>query len=258
MIIFIEFFSNALSTHCEIWEIKKEDKTIARSKVIFSTFITLFFALILPIFWILNAAGLFTPPHKTAHQVQAQNVRDIKNWPPVLGQKYPDLALYDQDGKVFKLSQFKGKVIILEPVGMNCPACQAFSGAKKYGPFKNNPVQKGVSSFHDIFRHYTPQTKNTHSEIIFVQILLYDMKLEAPDKEDARAWAEHFHLSKANNHYVSVSPYDLRNHHSFKMIPGFQLIDKDFILRIDSTGHRPKHSLYYDLLPALKNLTQSR
>ncbi len=216
------------------------------------TLTTLFFALILPVFWILNAAGFFTP----AQEIQAQDVRTIKNWPPVLEQKYPDMTLYDQDGQLFKLSKFKGKIIIIEPVGMNCPACQAFSGAKKYGPFKGNPVQKGVSSFHDIFRNYIPKNKNANPHIVFVQLLLYDMNMQAPSKEDARAWAEHFQLSKRNNHYVSISPYDIRNHHSFKMIPGFQLIDENFILRIDSTGHKPKHSLYYDLLPTLNKLTR--
>jgi len=41
------------------------------------------------------------------------------------------------------------------------------------------------------------------------------------------------------------------------MIPGFFLIDKDFILRSDSTGHRPKHNLYTQLLPELSVLLQS-
>src|SRR5579885_426641 len=50
-------------------------------------------------------------------------------WPPVNGQAYPDLKLLDQDGHEVALSSFKGKVILLEPVGMTCAACNAYSGA---------------------------------------------------------------------------------------------------------------------------------
>ena len=46
-------------------------------------------------------------------------------WPPKIAEPYPDLQLIDQTGKTVKLSSFKGKVILLEPLGMTCPACQA-------------------------------------------------------------------------------------------------------------------------------------
>jgi hypothetical protein len=38
---------------------------------------------------------------------------------------------------------------------------------------------------------------------------------------------------------------------SYKMIPGFQLVDRAFILRADATGHTPTHNLWEDLLPML-------
>jgi cytochrome oxidase Cu insertion factor (SCO1/SenC/PrrC family) len=40
------------------------------------------------------------------------------SWPPQLGQPYPDLELVDQTGQKTRLSSFKGKVILIEPVGM--------------------------------------------------------------------------------------------------------------------------------------------
>ncbi len=40
-------------------------------------------------------------------------------WPPELGKPYPDLELVDQTGKKVRLSSFKGKVLLIEPIGMS-------------------------------------------------------------------------------------------------------------------------------------------
>ena len=55
------------------------------------------------------------------------------NWPPKLNEPYPDLHLVDQDGKLTRLSEFKGKIILVEPIGMPCQACQAFCGGHHVG-----------------------------------------------------------------------------------------------------------------------------
>ena len=39
-------------------------------------------------------------------------------WPPVLGQQYPDLQLQDAEGEPFELSSLRGRVLLIEPVGM--------------------------------------------------------------------------------------------------------------------------------------------
>ena len=93
---------------------------------------------------------------------------------------------------------------------------------------------------------------------MFVQLLLYDMQMNAPTKEDAANWARHFRISKANNHFVAVLPYDARGRASFDMIPGFYLIDRDFILQSDSTGHHPKHNLYKYLIPMVPKLVKQQ
>jgi hypothetical protein len=186
-----------------------------------------------------------------SHQTLA---RQKINWPPVLEQPYPDLTLIDQEGEEFKLSKFKGKVIIVEPIGMNCAACQAFSGGHVYGPFQNNAVQEGLPSFHQLMYRFNKNLVFPNPDIIFIQLLLYDMQLQAPDPSHAQVWAEHFKLRKSENTIVAVSPADMRNNKTFNLIPGFQLIDRNFILRVDSTGHRPQHDLYKELIPAIPAL----
>ncbi len=39
-------------------------------------------------------------------------------WPPVLGQQYPNLQLSDAQGQPFELASLRGKVLLIEPVGM--------------------------------------------------------------------------------------------------------------------------------------------
>ena len=46
----------------------------------------------------------------------------------------------------------------------------------------------------------------------------------------------------------------LHNQASYAMVPGFQLVDRTFVLRWDATGHNPRHSLYRELLPAIPEI----
>lgn len=39
-------------------------------------------------------------------------------WPPVEGRPYPELELRDFRGETVKLSSFRGKVLLIEPIGM--------------------------------------------------------------------------------------------------------------------------------------------
>ena len=41
---------------------------------------------------------------------------------------------------------------------------------------------------------------------------------------------------------------------SYRMIPGFQLIDRDFVLRYDGAGHQPRHDMWRELMPAIPSL----
>ena len=105
-------------------------------------------------------------------------------WPPRLGEPYPDLTLIDQTGQPVRLSSFKGSVILIEPVGMTCSGCQAFSGA----------------------------------------------------------------------HLVLAGTKELLGDASYNMIPGFHLVDRNFIFQSDSAGHTPRHNLVTHLLPMVPKL----
>ncbi|MBI1216735.1 MAG: hypothetical protein GC185_13075 [Alphaproteobacteria bacterium] len=175
-------------------------------------------------------------------------------WPPRVGHPYPDLELVDSRGEIVKLADFKGKVIIVEPVGMTCAACNAFSGGNEVGGFKGIQPQGGLDSIEKYFPQYTHGVSLHDDRIVFVQLLLYNYLMQGPTQEDAQAWAKHFGMGRYKNTYVLAGGPQLVGTSSYAMIPGFQLIDKDFILRSDATGDLPKQSIWTDLLPMVPQL----
>jgi hypothetical protein len=90
--------------------------------------------------------------------------------------------------------------------------------------------------------------------LVYVQLLLYGLDMKAPTAADARAWAEHYRMDRSKNRVVLAGTSEFVNDASYAMIPGFQLVDKNFILRAESSGHRPRHDLYRELLPMIPQL----
>lgn len=175
-------------------------------------------------------------------------------WPPRLGKTYPDIEFTNYDGRRIQISDFKGKVVLVEPVGMSCEACNAFAGAHIRGDFEGIRPQPGLDSIEEYMYERLDGLTVDNSDLVLVQLLLYDLFMEAPDAEDARIWAEHFGFDKNPNVYVIFSERDLRGKASYRLIPGFQLVDRNSRLRADSTGHRPRHDLFTELLPMIPRM----
>jgi hypothetical protein len=178
-------------------------------------------------------------------------------WPPKLGSQYPDLTLVDHTGATRRLSEFRGKIILIELVGIPCGACQAYAGAHEVGAFGGEKVQANLESIERYARRFGGFNLND-PRVVFVQLLLFNSNLDAPSPAEGRAWAEHFRTDRYRNRVVLVGTSSLATKDSYDMIPGFQLIDRDFTLVRDSCGHQPTHNLYTDLLPTMGKLVTSR
>ena len=62
-------------------------------------------------------------------------------------------------------------------------------------------------------------------------------------------------MNRARNHIVLGGSRALINEASYEMIPGLQLVDRDFTLRYDSTVRtNQRHDLYRELLPGVRKL----
>lgn len=181
----------------------------------------------------------------------------VEFWPPRRGERYPNLTLYDHRGQLVSLASLRGKVILLEPVGMTCEACQSLSGAAKVGCFGHQSAQAGIDALEDYFPRYTGGISLSDPRIAYVQVLLYGLDLHAPSPAEARAWAHHFKFDERPNVYVLAGTPELIGPASFAMIPGFQLIDKDFVLRAWWYGETGTgDDLWTKLLPMVRRLLE--
>lgn len=182
------------------------------------------------------------------------------DWPPRLGERYPDVEAVDQTGRTVRLSSFEGRVILLEPVGMSCPMCQQFAGAGKHGGYGGVRATPGMASLEEWIPEHAGGLSRDDPRFVFVQLLLFDMKLKPTEAAHAKAWAEHFGMDRSRDRVVlAAGPAFLQPAHykaSYDLVPGLQLIDKSFVLRWDGTGHRPTHSWWRDVLPNLPRLIE--
>jgi len=175
-------------------------------------------------------------------------------WPPKLDEPYPDLNLVDQTGNLTRLSDFKGQVILVEPIGLPCAACQAFCGGHQVGGFRGVEPQPGLPSIKESARLYG-KFDLSDERIVKVYLLLYGMDMRAPTPSDARAWADHFGMDRSKNEIVLTGLPSMMGDQSFAMIPGVHLVDRNFILCVDSAGRSDQtHDLYRDLLPRARAL----
>jgi hypothetical protein len=170
----------------------------------------------------------------------------------VVGRTYPEIELCDLTGKKVKLSSYAGRVILLEPIGMSCPACQAFVGGEKKGGINGVTPQGGTSSLESYLA--AAGVSPTDTRVVHVQLLLYGPNMGVPTLAEAQAWAKHFDFGRRSNEVLLVGDQRYINQHSYDMIPGMQLIDKNFVLVCDATGHNPRSSLFSELIPSVSKL----
>ncbi len=194
-----------------------------------------------------------TPPSFSASTVSTSAPTHI--WPPRVGEPYPDLKLRTPQGDRVALSTYKGKVLLIEPIGMDCPACNAFAGANRPGSkgFQGAQSQKGLPSASELLRDYSGGISLDDPRLVFVHLLLYKPGRQGPPSlETARLWEKHF--AEARKAIVLVGEDYLIGPASYAMVPGFQLVDSDFVLRFDGAGHHPRHDIYRELFPAMPSL----
>ena len=178
-------------------------------------------------------------------------------WPPRVGERYPNLRLLNPHGERVELESLEGKVVLVEPIGMDCPACNAFAGGNRPGAsgFQGVQPQRGLPSIEEMLDQYAGGISLSDDRIVLVHLLLYRPGRDRPPKlETARLWAEHFGVEESSDVLVLVGEPYLIGPASYNMIPGFQLIDANFVLRFDAAGHHPKHDIWRDLLPAVSSL----
>ena len=178
-------------------------------------------------------------------------------WPPVKGRPFPDLVLFDREGRLVRLSSFRGKIIILEPVGMTCSACNAFSGGNKVGGFEGVQPQPDCPALEEFFTVNSAGATLDDPRIVWVQLLLYNMQMQAPTVDDLKRWSAHFPTVRKPNCVVLAATPEMLGSASYAMIPGVQLIDRQFVLRSDFRGHGGGDDLNGHLIRLVREMIKS-
>lgn len=182
---------------------------------------------------------------------------DPPSWPPLKHRSFPDLELVDQDGELTKLSEFRGKVILIETVGSSCAASVALAGGASHGPFQGVSPQSDLEPLRVYAREYGRFSLDDPG-LVHVHLILFNRDMKAPTSQQAHAWARHFDMQRSRRQIVLAGTPKLANSKSREMVPGFLLVDTMFRLRADSTGHPPQDDLYTDLLPLAAELLAER
>jgi peroxiredoxin len=66
---------------------------------------------------------------------------------PKVGENAPEFTAKGADGKTYKLSEFKGKVVVLEWFNKDCPYVRKFYGSKTMQALQKDSTGKGVVWF---------------------------------------------------------------------------------------------------------------
>ncbi|PCJ97280.1 MAG: hypothetical protein COA45_10090 [Zetaproteobacteria bacterium] len=181
-----------------------------------------------------------------------------KIWPPKMNSVYPELELYDQAGKKFLLSSLSGRVIVLEYIDIASPTSQAQSGSATFGVYygaKTQEIDKQAQPFSKVISKVTNGAFQLPNDNVYeLKIIIYGADGAAGSRDDAELWAEHFKLNESANVIVAVPSKDMRSDESQSLIRGFQLLDRNMILRVDSSGIMPKHNLQMTLAPLIPKL----
>jgi hypothetical protein len=191
-------------------------------------------------------------------QNQFKTVNNLpKPWPPMMNKTYPIFSLIDQEGKPFKISDYQGKVIIVENIDMSMPESQSLSGARTLGPFGGEAFKfdPNLQTINEIIGRYSEgKVVLPNPDIVVMKVIYYNQKGDQAMPADAASWAQHFKLNKAENVIVAVPEKDMRGSATASTLTGYQLIDRTFNLRVDASGPKPKHNLEMTLIPLIPKL----
>ena len=198
----------------------------------------------------------FTDIREAATEIVTDNTPSTRSnvvWPPRVGQEFPDLNLQDLSGERVQLSKYRGQVIVLEPIGLSCKGCQAFAGGHIVGGFGGMRPQPELKSLTEYVREYGGGITLSDDRIVSIQILFYGPSgHRAPSLSQARDWATHFQRFSPDTVFL-LADQSMVCTETRKMIPGCQLIDREFILRCDA-GNPPREDLFRTLIPMIKTL----
>ncbi len=178
-------------------------------------------------------------------------------WPPQVGKPFPDLLLLDARGRLTRLSQFRGRVLLVELVATGSPASVAFAGGHAYGPFQSVAPQTNLKSLQDYLHQFGPVDLRD-LRLVHVRLVIFNRNGLPPTVEDLQQWETHFRLEGFPNAITLAAKGPIVGPQNRDRVPGFYLVDRQFVVRAESCGVNPKHDFYGFVIPLLHELLNQK
>ncbi|MEZ6187325.1 MAG: DUF4034 domain-containing protein [Planctomycetota bacterium] len=150
----------------------------------------------------------------------------VPGWPPAKGARYHDLLLRDLEGNEVHLESLAGTPILLQLVCAQLDVCVAYTAGSDAEPFRGTAPYPGVRASDERMAEHSLSRDSPH--LLRVHVLFFDDHLAPGSLEVARAWDAHFGLSERANTHVFVADPRYANGDTYRLIPGYHLIDRDF------------------------------
>lgn len=169
-------------------------------------------------------------------------------WPPEKGKPYPDLCLFNREGKPTRLSAFRGKVILLEFVDTT----NRLSIANVSGPGPGyrgvKPVEAGPRLDKSLAK-WNVDTSNP--DFVHLQVIFFSGGAP-PTAKDAQDWFKHWKLSERLESEVVYADPRYQVGQIKALVGGLHGIDRDFKFNIDCTGPTPPDDYVEGLVKKLR------
>ena len=158
-------------------------------------------------------------------KADAERLAALGTWPPLRGKPFPDLVLFDQEGKEVKLSSFKGKVILLQWVAATSPGSISQAGGFESDAFQGTPAQPGVWRLDKELKEAKVPVDS--EGLVWLQVMVYGPREAVPTQADAQAWAKHFKLAERARTHVLYTDARYQVEATRNMVPGYLVIGPD-------------------------------
>jgi len=186
---------------------------------------------------------------------EAERLESLGKWPPSRGESFPDMGLFDTDGKEVKLSSFRGKVILLQWVAVTSPGSISLAGGSESGAYQGTEAQAGLSRLDETLQKIGVPVDSP--DFVWLQVMVYGPGEAAPTQADAQAWAKHFKLAERPRTHVLYADQRYQVEPTYTMVPDFLVIDPDFNLAFNCTK-LPEANSWPRTVRGLKQLLEAR
>ena len=163
---------------------------------------------------------------------------DGQPWPMKIGQPFPEVDFLGYGGMRWRMSQLKGRVVLVMTVDMGDSSSTTLAGAKEAGMFQITPTLSDKHSLEETIRQTYPGFSFENPRIVVVEIITRNRAGFFPNVEEVNKWTDHFRSARRGEVIVVGATGAMVGPESASAIPGMYLIDRQGITRFGFANNK--------------------